>query len=57
MLDGTVSGAVLLELFQRDGMGTMVARCVECHLKCLSGQLLDLEKEVEIVTSFCIFSQ
>ena len=26
LLDGTVSGVLLLELFKRDGMGTMVAR-------------------------------
>lgn len=28
LLDGTVGGALLLELYQRDGMGTMVARYV-----------------------------
>lgn len=28
LLDGTVGGALLLELFQRDGIGTMVARCI-----------------------------
>lgn len=26
LLDGTISGVLLLELFKRDGMGTMVAR-------------------------------
>lgn len=26
MLDGTIGGVLLLELFKRDGMGTMVAR-------------------------------
>ena len=26
MLDGTKGGVLLLELFKRDGMGTMVAR-------------------------------
>lgn len=26
LLDGTIGGVLLLELFQRDGMGTMVAR-------------------------------
>lgn len=26
MIDGTLGGALLLELFQRDGIGTMVAR-------------------------------
>ena len=28
LLDGIVGGVVLLELFKRDGMGTMVARFV-----------------------------
>lgn len=28
LLDGTISGVLLLELFKRDGMGTMVARYV-----------------------------
>lgn len=26
LLDGTIGGVLLLELFKRDGMGTMVAR-------------------------------
>lgn len=28
LLDGTIGGVLLLELFKRDGMGTMVARYV-----------------------------
>ena len=28
LLDGTISGVLLLELFKRDGMGTMVARYI-----------------------------
>ena len=28
LLDGTIGGVLLLELFKRDGMGTMVARQV-----------------------------
>lgn len=28
LIDGTLGGALLLELFSRDGVGTMVARCV-----------------------------
>jgi len=32
LLDGTISGVLLLELFKRDGMGTMVARQIFVYL-------------------------
>ncbi|KAB5526505.1 hypothetical protein DKX38_020352 [Salix brachista] len=45
LLDGTVGGVLLLELFKRDGMGTMVARAVntilpyyqKCYIACTGG--------------------
>lgn len=31
LLDGTIGGVLLKELFQRDGVGTMVARYVSLY--------------------------
>lgn len=35
LLDGTIGGVLLLELFKRDGMGTMVARYLTFSLSFL----------------------
>lgn len=46
-MDGTISGVLLLELFKRDGMGTMVARYT--HL------FFDLYRSYSVVKSvMCI---
>lgn len=35
LLDGTIGGVLLLELFQRDGVGTMVARYMLFFVGCI----------------------
>lgn len=55
LLDGTIGGVLLKELFQRDGVGTMVARYAVCHIlqkylvvmitvsRCVNFQLITLD--------------
>ena len=55
LLDGTIGGVLLLELFKRDGMGTMVARQVSSVIS--SSQTMDiLDNKFHVVLLFGFFT-